>query len=222
MDSTEANAMIQRATTNLSIGRTPQCDLEHAANIFKIHGIHSRIWDEAVQTIGAEQNTQRKKATIARIVMVYEDICDKRLTVECSHCSQSGMVLCLTIAGTYKNRFKQFIFDPVKPGQEKHLNFLYSMKKQESPFYPELKFLPCICENGDKRNQRFGDPWTSEKVRQRAIERTFRGPNAEFDAQNWHDWIYDTARGVKPKWQTWLDKPKPTKEQINQLKKGGV
>ena len=212
-----SDVLLQTTCTALSIAGT-QTDARDLTNIMSIRGYHKYYWDEAVEKTADEFRNKRLRSSISKVLSIYEEICDKKIKTDCTHCHRSGYVSVITIAGDHKGKHKHFIFDHNQnQGQGKHLSFVRKKALGGSPFLPLQMFVSCICENGEKRNARFGDrDWLNKDSRQRAIERAFHGPTAEFDQQNWIGLLTAIAENQENSYQ-WQKLEEKTDQETQQL-----
>lgn len=188
-------ALLQTTSTALGIN-VNQVDAANVAEVLKIRGMHKRHWNAAIDKTAYEmQPPRRLRASVQKVLDIYEDLCDKHVKVDCPFCIQSGFVDIVIIEGKHQGREKTFIFDHTDQGKHKHVAFCKKKALEGSPFIPRQMYVPCTCENGDLKNIRMKEyDWLKPSARQWAVDRRFHGDDAEFRQENCIQYLLHVAR----------------------------
>lgn len=194
MSERETTAFIQKACTALSIKATSS-DIRDTGMILQMKGFDSRLWDQAIEKSASDYKFSKLRPTIAKVLSIYENLCDKNHRTDCRYCDGTGYVDVILISGEHNSYHVDWIFDSHSVST---IRFLQHKFQSGKPMKPSRTILPCNCENGDKRNNRAGGEWLNSTNRARAVQRCFSknvDDNSEFQIAQWIDFLNLISQG---------------------------
>lgn len=180
----ELKALCDKITVKLGI-KIQKVELNDITMEIKHFGHHVDLWDEALIKIKDSEKYANRRPSVTSLLAVYKDLCDKHVTTECLFCRSTGYLEVITLSGLYKGQKKTWIFNPDTKANQGNIKWLKQRAESGQRFIAENKVLPCVCENGEKRNQRGSQEWLTKEQRARARDRAFR---IQEEGAIWHMW----------------------------------